>query len=98
MTEKQPFLVAVLFSGNMDFRRFTAPVLDRVSDQILKELHEHDLSGQDVWQRTVGHGSPAGANGLMQIQQGLFQNIVTVNGNICLFPVFAGLPLLPHTL
>jgi len=83
---KQPPF-AVSLRRDMDSRRFLASVLDRIGNQVLEKLCQHDLLGHHGWQRIRGHDGATLRNGRLQVQQRFGENSAAIDrSEAVLFP------------
>jgi hypothetical protein len=55
----------------VDSGRCLSPVLDRIANQVLENLHQHNVRGYQGWQRIGSHAGAALLNLRLEVQQRL---------------------------
>src|ERR1035441_282729 len=77
----------VSLGRNMDSRRFPASELDRIRNQVLEKLRQHNLLGYHGWQGIGSYDGAALRDGSLEVEQGFGQNRAAIEGReAVLFP------------
>src|ERR1035437_8316909 len=70
--KQPPFRVSL--RRDMDSRRFLASVLDRIGNEVLEKLHQHNLFSYHSWQRTGSYRGATLGDGRLEVQLHLGEN------------------------
>ena len=83
---KQPSF-RVSLRRDVDSRRLLASVLNRIGNEVLEKLQQHNLFGHHGWQWIEGHRGATVRNGRLEVEQHRGENSAAIDGGeAVLFP------------